>query len=108
MLDKEWKNPNPKHQITNKFKLSPFRACGDVGRAHENSKQTLRSKKSVLNKPFFGKESFTKEKKIVIFLVKVFAKQKSLFGIVWYLGFRVWNLSPQEIEQMQEEDDKDR
>jgi len=84
MLDKEWKNPNLKHQITNKFKLSPFRACGDVGRAHEKSKQTLRSKKSVLN----------------IWIL--------VFGIVWYLGFRVWSLSPQDIEQMQEEDDKDR
>jgi hypothetical protein len=34
-----------------------------------------------LNIPFFRKESFTKEKKKVIFLAKVFAKQKSLFGI---------------------------
>ena len=48
-----WRILNPKHEILNKFKLNPFRVCGDVGRTHENSKF-----KTNLSKQTFTKERF--------------------------------------------------
>ncbi|MDI6885800.1 MAG: hypothetical protein QMD22_05535 [archaeon] len=45
MLNRLWKIPNPKHQITNKFKLNPFRVFWDMGRAHEISKFKISSEK---------------------------------------------------------------
>ena len=75
ILDKMWKISNYKHQI------SPYRACGVVSRAHGNKSQITISK--------------SKNKKFVLNIGIL------IFGIVWYLGFVVWNLSPQGIEQLQ-------
>jgi len=46
-VSKKWEILNPKHQI------SPYRACGVVGRAHENKSKYLNSKvKTFLFLPF--------------------------------------------------------
>jgi hypothetical protein len=97
MLNKKGKKPNPKHQI------SPYRACGVVGRAHGNKSKYLNPKrllkrvlpKTLCGNSFFGKAFFSKERFVLNIWILV-------FGIVWYLGFRVWNLSPQDIEQIRE------
>jgi hypothetical protein len=76
MLNKKWKILNPK---LNKSK-------------YLNPKQTLSSKTA---QAFFSKGSCEAKKFVLNIWILVFA-------IVWYLGFRVWNLSPRDIEQIRE------
>jgi len=88
MLNKKWKILNPKHEI------SPYRACGVVGRAHGNKSKYSNPKQILKTAQTFFSKGFCEAKKFVLNI------WISVFGIVWYLGFRVWNLSPQDIGQI--------